>query len=80
VDGLKWRLSMELPLERRDGVRDTSLESESSGMVLVFARGPLKKLVEVPSSFRLGASTHLSLRALLDHAYRVERKLGAQHE
>lgn len=66
VDGLKWRLSLELPSDWRNEVRGGS--GSGSTMWLAFKRGGLKKTVGLPEGVHLGMLTHTELKALLETA------------
>jgi hypothetical protein len=65
VDGLSWKLSMDVP-------RDWRSEKPGSAVVrmrhcgLVFRRGSLRRIVEVPESPLLGEYTHSELGAQLE--------------
>ena len=66
VDGLKWRLSLELPSDWRSEVRGQSQAGAS--MWLAFKRGGVKKTVSIPDGVHLGVLSHAELKELLERA------------
>lgn len=68
VDGLRWRLSIELPSHWRRKGRGIAFRGEGT-LWLVFNRGGLKKAVDVSPDTHLGDLEHLELRDLLDRAF-----------
>ncbi|MEX2582599.1 MAG: hypothetical protein WD766_04975 [Gemmatimonadota bacterium] len=75
MDGLKWRLSIELPSTWRDEARGIRTQ-EVGSLWLVFRRGGMSRSAEVPSTAHLGEFSHSELRELLDQAFgsRVEAR------
>lgn len=68
MDGLKWRLSIELPSYwRHSGQGD----GDESSLWLIFKRGGVRRVVSIPSSCRIGELTHTELISLLDQASRT---------
>ena len=68
ADGLKWRLTLELPVGwRRLG---SSSGGECPGMSLIFKRGGIRRVAEVPGSTKLGGLSNKQLRGLLEEASR----------
>src|SRR5690606_20997055 len=68
VDGLRWRISMELPTRWRREVRAAG-EQNGEWMWLVFRRGGVRQLVSVPAITHLGEWTHSQLCGFLDQAF-----------
>ena len=66
VDGLKWRLSLELPSDWR---REAHGLAKDNSMWLVFKRGGIRKAVRMPEGSHLGDLSHPELRKLLEEAY-----------
>lgn len=66
VDGLRWRLSMELPTDRRNETRGT--HSDANASWLVFKRGAIRKSVALGEGSRLGDLSHYQLKELLESA------------
>jgi hypothetical protein len=73
-DGLKWRLSLELPSGWRNEPRPSGSSSQS--MSLMFKRGGFRRSTEVPDSSRLGTLTHNELRTLLDQTSNTSEYAG----
>lgn len=66
VDGLRWRLSIEMPTAWRNETRGTHPGADSSW--LVFKRGAVRKPIGLPEGSRLGDLSHPHLKALLEQA------------
>lgn len=66
VDGLKWRLSLELPSDWQRGARGSE---DRDAMWLLFKRGGLRRSVQMPAGRRLGDLSHVELKRLLEEAY-----------
>jgi hypothetical protein len=73
VDGLKWRLSIELPSDWR--YRGQS-EGDDASLWLIFKRGGVRRMVAIPASSRIGDLTHTELLSLLDLASRSSPEPG----
>lgn len=72
-DGLKWRLSMEIPSSWRNPGDEVSA---LSGMVLVFKRGGFRRSVPMPEDASMGHLSHGDLTRLLEEASAVENDLS----
>ncbi|MEX2572151.1 MAG: hypothetical protein WD737_12695 [Gemmatimonadota bacterium] len=68
VDGLKWRLSLELPTGWQRAMVEQGEDARASSVWLVFRRGGLRRAADVSERARLGDFTHAELRHLLEQA------------
>jgi hypothetical protein len=69
VDGLRWRLSIELPSTWLTEARRSGGKDDEGSLWLVFRRGGTRRMVEVPATAHLGEFSHNQLIKLLERAF-----------